>query len=53
VNTKDRQEFVVYLRNCTNRQIQGVYDKEKSAGRKDYAKLALQEAKRRGIELER
>jgi hypothetical protein len=53
MNAQDRQEFIAYLRNCTNNQVQGVYDKEKAAGRKDYAELALQEAERRGIELER
>lgn len=53
MNRRDRDEFAAYLRNCTDRQVQGVYEKEKGAGRLDYADLAVAEAARRGIELDR
>lgn len=53
MNKKDRDEFRLYLRQCTDRQVQGVYDKESAAGREDYAELAENEAERRGITLER
>lgn len=51
MNAKDMREFNGYLKNCTDRQVQGVYDKEKTAGRDDYAELARMEAERRGIQL--
>ena len=34
-------------------RLQGIYDKEQSAGRDEYAELAVEEAERRGIFLER
>lgn len=46
---KDRKEFKEYLRNCTDRQVYGVLEKEKSAGRQDYAELAQNELERRGL----
>lgn len=49
---KDRNEFELYLRNCTDRQVNGVYEKEKNAGRDDYADLARHEAARRGLWLD-
>lgn len=49
---QDRQEFAAYLRNCTDAQVQGVWDKEHQAGRLNYRALAELEALRRGIELE-
>lgn len=49
---KDEAEFRAYLRNCTDRQVQGVYDKEKAAGRMDYAAMAVEEAGRRGFDVE-
>lgn len=52
MNAKDMREFNGYLKNCTDRQVQGVYDKEKTAGRDDYAELARMEAERRGIQLD-
>ena len=51
MNTQDHNEFVEYLKACTDNQVRGVYEKETAAGRKDYAELAKQEAERRGIEL--
>lgn len=49
MTTKDRKEFKEYLRNCTDRQVYGVLEKEKSAGRQDYAELAEAELERRGL----
>lgn len=51
MTAKDRAEFKSYLRACTDRQVRGVYEKEKAAGRSDYAQLAELEAARRNIDL--
>lgn len=37
---RDREEFVQYLKACTDRQVLGVYEKEERAGREEYAALA-------------
>lgn len=50
--TKD-ENFRAYLRQCSDIQVLGVYDKEKQAGREEEMKLACAEAERRGIELSR
>lgn len=52
LSARDIREFRGFLRNATDRQVQGIYDKEKRAGRDDYAELAVAEAERRGIFLE-
>ena len=52
IDASDIRDFSGYLRNCTDRQVQGVYDKEKTAGREPYAELAINEAHRRGINLD-
>jgi hypothetical protein len=52
VTAKDIREFRGFLRNATDRQVQGIYDKEKRAGRDEYVELAIAEAARRGIELD-
>lgn len=49
MTTTDRREFKAYLHNCTDAQVQGVLEKEKSAGRDDYAELAQDEMERRGL----
>lgn len=49
MTAKDRNEFNQYLRNCTDRQVHGVLEKEQSAGRDDYAELAQAELERRGL----
>jgi hypothetical protein len=49
MSAQDRREFKDYLRNCTANQVYGVRDKEKSAGRADYAELAEDELNRRGL----
>ena len=51
-SAKDLREFRGFLRNATDRQVQGIFDKEKSAGRDEYAELAVEEAERRGISLD-
>jgi hypothetical protein len=51
MNAQDMREFRDYLKACTDRQVQGVYDNEFTAGRDDYAELAIAEAEHRGIEL--
>lgn len=52
LSARDIREFRGFLRQATDRQVQGIYDKEKRAGRDDYAELAVAEAERRGIFLE-
>ena len=52
MDADDMKDFNGYLRACTNRQIQGVFDKERKAGREDYAELARTEARVRGITLD-
>lgn len=47
----EKNEFRQYLRQCTDAQVQGVYDKERAAGRREEAKLAIEEADRRGMDL--
>ena len=51
LSAQDIREFSAYLRNCTDRQVAGVYEKESEAGREAYAELAKLEADRRGIDL--
>lgn len=51
---QDREQFKAYLRNCTDVQVQGVYDKERRlGGHSAYVRLALAEAARRGLEIVR
>lgn len=49
ITAKDVSEFTAYLRQCTDRQVLGVLDKERAAGREVYIELATQEAQRRRI----
>ena len=51
LSAQDIREFRGFLRQATDRQVQGIYDKEKRAGRDDYAELAVAEAERRDIVL--
>ena len=37
---REREEFVQYLKQCPDRQVRGVHEKEERAGREDYAALA-------------
>lgn len=49
MTNKDKEEFNQYLANCTDNQVFGVYQKEKGAGREDYAELAYLELIKRGL----
>ena len=49
MNSQDREEFVQYLRQCTDLQVRGVLEKEENAGREDYAALAYAELVRRNL----
>jgi hypothetical protein len=49
ITADDIRQFAGYLRNCTDAQVRGVYDKEKTAGRDHYVALAEIEAERRGL----
>lgn len=51
ISARDIREFRGFLKNATDRQVQGIYEKEQRAGRDEYAELAIAEAERRGIEL--
>lgn len=53
MTSQEKASFESYLRSCTDTQVQGVYDKEKAAGREDEMELALAEADRRGLDLDR
>ena len=48
---KEINDFNLFLKACTDRQVRGVYEKERDAGRTDFQHLAELEAARRGIEL--
>jgi hypothetical protein len=52
-SAQDIREFKGFLRQASDRQVQGIYDKESRAGRDEYAELTVEEAERRGIDLER
>ncbi len=49
IGAKDIREFCIYLKDCTDSQVSGVYEKEKKAGRSCYAELALNEMNWRKI----
>lgn len=49
ISAQDIREFNAYLHQCTDSQVHGVYLKEKSAGREEYAALAANEAIKRGL----
>jgi hypothetical protein len=49
ITAQDIREFAGYLRNCTDAQVRGVWEKETKAGRDEYAALAEIEADRRGL----
>ena len=44
------QDFLQYLRQCTDNQVLGVLEKERKAERWAFAALAQSEAARRGLE---
>lgn len=45
----DVRGFALYVRQCTDAQVRGVYDRERAAGRMDMAAIATLEAARRGL----
>lgn len=47
----DYEDFRQYLKNCTDRQVYGVWERERQADRNDYASLAVAELERRGLDL--
>lgn len=49
---REEQEFRSYLRQCTDWQVVGVFEKEHAAGRLDYMRLAEIEAACRKIDLD-
>ena len=49
MTSADKKDFRLYLRQCTDAQVLGVYEKEKAAGRRAYAELARDEQARRGL----
>jgi hypothetical protein len=49
LSASDKREFIAYLKVCTDRQVEGVFEKESEAGRNAYADLAKQELRNRGI----
>jgi len=51
ISDSDLRDFTTYLKNCTDSQVKGVYDKERAARRDMYVILVEQEAARRNIEL--
>lgn len=51
MNDRERADFERYLRACTDRQVSGVYWKERYAKRYSYSRLAKDEAARRGIRI--
>jgi hypothetical protein len=53
IPASDIREFRGFLGNASDRQVEGIYEKERRAGRDEYAELAAAEAERRGIVLDR
>lgn len=49
----DIRYFNLYLANCSDAQVVGVYEKEHNAGRDAYAELAKAEGRKRNISLGR
>jgi hypothetical protein len=51
MSKQDVAEFRAYLRCCSDAQVRGVYEKERDAGRRAYAQLAVEEGLRRGFDV--
>lgn len=49
---QDKRDFGAYLKQCTDSQVRGVYEKERDAGRATYAELARHEAELRNVALD-
>lgn len=52
VSAQDIREFRGFLQGASDSQVQGIYEKERRAGRDEYAELAVAEAGHRGINLD-
>lgn len=51
MTSKNRDDWKAYLRQCTDAQVRGCYEKERAANRRAFAQLCMDEAARRGIVL--
>ena len=49
VSKADLEDFRGFCRNATDSQLEHIYEKERSAGRRGYANVAKQEMERRGL----
>lgn len=49
MTAEEQRQFEMYLQNCSDAQLQGVFEKERAAGRQEEVKLVRQEARARGI----
>lgn len=49
MTAQDMREFNEYLRQCSDAQVEGAWEKETEADREDYAELAWQELIRRDL----
>lgn len=47
LSKRDREQFELYLEQCTDAQVHGVIEKEREANRPEYVKLAKRELERR------
>lgn len=52
MNAKDIRDWGAYLSACTPRQLQGVYTKERTAGKDDVAEFVKQWAAQCGVYVE-
>ena len=51
-SAREMTEYESYLLHCSDRQVQGCYDKEKQSGNREYMTLARLEAAKRGFTLD-
>lgn len=52
MDATDMREFRQYLKQCTDKQVRGVYEFEMEHRREDYAELAKAEGEARGFNVE-
>lgn len=45
------RSFSAFLDNASDKQLQGIYDRERAAGRAAYVELVKNEARSRGVDL--
>lgn len=50
---RDADEFRAFCLSATDRQLQGIYEKEKLAGRTGYVQIALTVAHERAVSIHR